>query len=316
MRHIASTEGCAKIALSIVLVGLVLFAPAVSAQQEKAASVPAGPYLGQSSPGVTPAQFMPDHQLFDGLLHCSPAFSPDGNEVFWSVIFREERRGQIMCMRATGDGWTPPAVAAFSGVYSDVNPCFSSDGSRVYFASNRPEGKGSADIWYVTRTDHGWGDPVNLGMPPNGEGGEGQPSVAADGSLVFISAMDSVEWDRGIYMCRKMDTGYAERTALPSIINTPGADAYPFIAPDQSYLLFCSSRPGGKSVETDMYISFKTENGEWGVPVQAGPGINNGKTVSFPRVTPDGKYLFFRRFIDGHGAFFWVEARRLEELRP
>jgi Tol biopolymer transport system component len=316
MRRSAMTESHSKTIMSIMFVGLLLLAPTVFAQGEDVASVPVGPYLGQPSPGVTPTQFAPDHLPSDGVTHCSPTFSPDGCEVFWSVILRKQRRGQIMCMRADTAGWTKPTIAPFSGIYSDVNPSYSPDGSRLYFASNRLEGQGSTDIWYVNRTDQGWSEPVNLGIPPNSEGREIQPSVAADGSLVFVGAMSSVEWNRGIYLCRKVDAEFAERIALPSSINSPGADAYPFIAPDHSYLLFCSSRPGCKSVETDLYISFRTENGEWGIPVQAGPEINNGKTVSFPRVTPDGKYLFFRRFVDGTGAFFWVEARILEELKP
>lgn len=316
MRRRAMTESYTKTAMSIMLVGLLLVAPITFAQGGNVASVPVGPYLGQPSPGVTPTQFAPDHLPSDGVTHCSPTFSPDGYEVFWSVILREQRRGQIMCMRANKDGWTKPIVAPFSGTYSDVNPCFSPDGSRVYFASNRLYGQGSADIWYVNRTDQGWSEPVNLGIPPNSESGEVQPCVAADGSLVFVGAMSSVEWNRGIYLCQKVDAEYGGRIALPLSINSPGADAYPFIAPDQSYLLFCSSRPGCKSVETDLYVSFRTENGEWGIPVQAGPEINNGKTVSFPRVTPDGKYLFFRRFVDESSAFFWVEARILDGLKP
>jgi hypothetical protein len=293
-------------------VGVLLFVATVYGQT----SVHPGPYLGQTIPGTTPELFAPGVIPTEGIVHSSPTFSPDGNYMFWSFVFREQRRSQIMYMKAVSDGWTQPAAAPFSGIHSDANPCFSPDGKRLYFSSSRPEGSGRGDIWYVTPTEQGWSDPVNLGSPPNASGSEGQPSVAADGSLFFISAMDSVEWNRGIYHCRKEGSTFVERVALPPVINTSDADAYPFIAPDQSYLLFCSGRPGRNSVETDMYVSFKQAGGEWGVPVQMGPEINNGKTVSFPRVTLDGKYLFFRRFSDGTDPYFWVEASILDDLRP
>jgi hypothetical protein len=304
------------IAISVFVFTQVLSVATAFSHESDNTSVPVGPYLGQTSPGSTPELFAPEIIPLNRIMHSSPTFSPDGNYMFWSVIFREERRAQIMYMKAVSDGWTLPAVAPFSGIDSDANPCFSPDGNRLYFASSRSGGSGRGDIWYVTRTDQGWSDPVNLGSPPNGSGSEGQPCVTADGSLFFISAMDSVEWNRGIYQCRKEGNTFMERVALPSVINTSDADAYPFIAPDQSYLLFCSGRPGCNSVETDMYVSFRKLDGEWGVPVQMGPEINNGNTVSFPRVTSDGKYLFFRRFSDGNDPFFWVETSVLGNLRP
>jgi hypothetical protein len=52
-----------------------------------------------------------------------------------------------------GESWSEPEplklVNNSDGKRGDMSPCLSSDGSRLYFASDRPGGKGGLDIWYV-----------------------------------------------------------------------------------------------------------------------------------------------------------------------
>jgi Tol biopolymer transport system component len=272
-----------------------------------------GPYLGQKPPGMEPELFAPGILPTEGVQHCFPSFSPDGREVYWMTV--PEPRTRVILFMAEQDGqWSPPRVAPFSGEFIDQSPCFSPDGSRLYFSSNRPGGHGRMDIWYLQKTDSGWSAPVNPGSPPNSDQSETQPSVTADGTIYFVGAMDSVEWNRGIYRSRFVDGKYLDREALDTRINTTYADAYPFIAPDGSYLLFGSSRPGAKSVETDLYISYRADDGSWMEPRQLDEGINNGFTVSFACVTHDGKYLIFNRFDESKtDVFFWVDS---EIIKP
>jgi hypothetical protein len=221
-------------------------------------------------------------------------------------MFMEEKNGR----------WTPPQCAPFSGEYSDLAPFLTVDGKRLYFASNRPGGFGKGDIWYVERTDTGWSAAVNIGSPPNSPETETQPTLTADGTLYFVCSMDSVKWNRGIYRSRMIDGKYAEPEALASSINTEHADIYPFIAPDESYLLFGSGRPGHFSTETDLYISFRSDDGSWIEPVNMGQAINNGSSVSFGCTTSDGKYIFFNRFNEGTDVFYWIDSKIIDRYRP
>jgi hypothetical protein len=139
--------------------------------------------------------------------------------------------------------------------------------------------------------------------------------------MYFVARHEGVQWNIGIFRSRLVDGLYQEPEALSEVINGESADLYPFIAPDESYLLFGSSRPGARSVETDLYISFRDEDDTWSEPVQMGETINNGMTVSFACVTHDGKYLVFNRFAgateeDSDDKFFWVDARILDQYRP
>jgi Tol biopolymer transport system component len=132
-----------------------------------------------------------------------------------------------------------------------------------------------------------------------------------DDDGIYVSRFENGKYSRP----KKFDTGY---DGMPP-------DGYPFIAPDESYMLFMSWRPGGRGM-WDLYITFQREDGIWTSPKNMGPKINSDASESFPSVSPDGKYLFFnsnrpsqvRDNVPGHfyGNIYWVNANVIEELKP
>jgi WD40-like Beta Propeller Repeat len=52
-----------------------------------------------------------------------------------------------------GAEWSKPEALTMlnnpKGLRGDLSPCLSADGARLYFASDRPGGKGGLDLWYV-----------------------------------------------------------------------------------------------------------------------------------------------------------------------
>ena len=300
------------------LIAVLSMTPLLPAETESVNTSPSavsGPYLGQTPPGDTAVLFAPDIISMEGSQHCFPAFSADGRELFWGEIITPRER-KIMHMKEIDGRWTDAAVASFSGTAVDQAPMFSPDGRRLYFSSNRPGGQGGLDIWYVERTGNGWGEPVNVGAPVNADVSETQPTLTRDGTVYFVSRIDSVQWNLGIYRSRLVDGAYTAREVLDSTINTRDADYTPFIAPDESYLLFASTRPGATSSETDIFVSFRREDGSWSVPLHIGPEINNGHSARFPCVSGDGRYIFFNRFHEsGTDAFYWIDAGIIEKYR-
>jgi Tol biopolymer transport system component len=98
---------------------------------------------------------------------------------------------------------------------------------------------------------------------------------------------------------------FSDPVKLSEAINSPYAEGKPFIAPDESYLLFIrydmpASIDGGRG----LYISFKREDGSW-TPVK-----NTNLNGSLPKITPDGKYLFFSK----GGDIYWVDAKIIESF--
>ena len=81
-----------------------------------------------------------------------------------------------------------PTVNTSAGEW---NPSSSADGLTLYFASNRPGGSGSGDLWATTRISiaHPWQTPVNLGPPVNTSSAEWGPNIAADGLTLFFHSV-------------------------------------------------------------------------------------------------------------------------------
>jgi hypothetical protein len=83
----------------------------------------------------------------------------------------------------------------------DYNPCISSDGLELYFASWRKGGYGDIDIWVSTRqaTEDEWGEPNNLGELINGPLGEFHPSISSDGLELYFPVWEIQVIHRCIY---------------------------------------------------------------------------------------------------------------------
>ncbi len=67
------------------------------------------------------------------------------------------------------------------------HPSISSDGTKLYFSSNLPGGKGGLDIWVTKKGGEGWEAPVNMGDKINTVGNEVFPFIHPDGTLYFSS---------------------------------------------------------------------------------------------------------------------------------
>lgn len=101
------------------------------------------------------------------------------------------------------------------------------------------------------------------------------------------------------------------------IVNSGEWTAHPFIAPDESYLIWDSEREGGFGA-SDLYISFRQENGSWGPAINMGKEVNSSGWDAYATVTPDGKYMLFNRGMNEDNTnvdIYWIDAKIIEQLR-
>ena len=224
------------------------------------------------------------------------ALTPDGKTAYFGRATPDFGSWTIVESRRTGARWSAPAMAPFSGRWSDADPHLSVDGSKLYFISNRPESgdsaKASCDLWMVERAGDGWSEPQPFAREIWTEVTEWSPSVAANGNLYFGSAREGTKGRDDLWMSRLVDGRYQAPVNLGDSINTKFGEIEPWIAPDESYHVFSAGgREGGKG-GLDLYISFR--RGEaWTQARPLGHGINSEGFDFNPSVSPDGKTFFF-----------------------
>jgi Tol biopolymer transport system component len=250
---------------------------------------------------AVPAVFAPG--VISGPRHDSaPAFAPDGHTVYFSRS--EGPHSTILVSREIAGQWSTPATAPFSGHWSDMEPSMSPDGRFLVFISNRPGttgGKpldgyfmgrrfpeGGGNLWMATRTADGWSAPVRLPDIINASDSTFAPSLAADGTLYFMRPADDPKHFR-LFRAACVDGVYRQPEPLPFSDGTV-TDVDPAVAPDQSFLVFGSSRAPARQI--DLFIVFRDGSG-WGTPIHLGDQVNSAGSDAEARLSPDHRTLYF-----------------------
>ena len=221
--------------------------------------------------------------------------TPDGRTLVFHKATPDFSFTFIVVSHFNGSQWTEPEVAPFSGRYNDRDPTFSPDGSRLFYASRRPvEGDETTpdyNIWFVERTSESWGQPTLLEGPVNSGKEEWYPNVTSEGTLYFCSDRDDSLGSGDVYRSRLVDGRYTEPENLGEAVNSPSAEWHALVAPDESWLIFVSTRSGG-SGRDDLWMSVNRE-GRWMPARNLGQEVNSSVNEFAPKLSPDGEYLFF-----------------------
>ncbi len=243
----------------------------------------------------------------------SITFAPDGKAAYFVKSSPDLSLRVIVVSHFEKGKWNTPEVALFSGQYSDTDPCFSPDGTKLYFASRRPiQGtapKADFDLWVVQKTGSGWNEPRRLAAPVNTESQEISPSVTADGTLYFSSNRDGGKGAADIYRATLVAGNYAVEV-VGDAINTAGPELQVFVSPAEDILIFAAiGRPDGQG-SVDLYFSRRAD-GAWSKAVSLGNKINSKGVDSAPRISADRRYFFWTS-TRGYG-FEAQQAHRLSQ---
>jgi len=257
------------------------------------------------APGPTPSLFAegvvstPDDEF-------GAAFTPDAKTVYFTKRTPTTNTAPLsfICVARMRDGrWQPPKIAPFSGERNDTGAALSPDGTRLYFASDRPMPGAAAsrqdlNIWVVERSGDGWSSPRPLGPTVNTEADELGPSLAADGTLYFASSRPGGRGGLDLWRARAAGRDFGPAENLGEA-NSPGPDGAPAIAPDQSVLVFASAGRadalrgrGHLYPRSDLYVCVRHGDG-FAAPRHLAPPINTESSESNPSFSPDGRSFYF-----------------------
>lgn len=253
-----------------------------------------GPYLGQKPPGKKPEVFAP------GIVSTKDweiegVFAPGMNAFYFARYRGSYSDAKTYVIKLENGVWRESIVEPRRG-----EVFISLDGNTMYLGNS-----------YRERTPSGWSEKKSIGAMFD-------PyrimrlTESARGTYVF----DHREKVGAIRYSRIVDGKRQEPKAFGADINTGTYIAHPFIAPDESYLIWDAQREGGYG-DSDLYISYRQEDGSWSRAINMGSEINTGKEEAFGSVTPDGQFFFFHRFLgEGKANIYWMDAQIIEALRP
>ena len=277
-----------------------------------------GPYLGQIPPG-------PVAQVFAPGLICDtrpnqweswPSFSADGN------TFCFDRNRRVYITENTDQGWTKPKHIE-SIPYHSVSCCLSPDANSLYIRCgpfSKVERRATPQSKYSfrcsMRTSQGWSLPQELGPPFSSSGQYGGFSVAADNSIYFWGRKGGLDARGGFFVAPFVDNTWFRATKIP-VEKGNLNPCHPGIAPDESFLVFYSIKPGAQGgAPTDLYLTLRQPDGSWTKPQRMGPGINTEYYEFGARISPDKKCMFFTRSTGWNlrevcdtGDIYWVELK-------
>jgi len=253
-------------------------------------------YLGQKPPGSTAVVFAP------GLVSTehrdnSAFFSPDMKTFYFTRMDIKTKKWSLMVFKSENGQWHESVFGPRIG-----RPIFAPDGQTMHLGSK-----------YIERTETGWSEVKSHGpMIDRDDWGIMRLSASAKGTYVF----DDYKSKDVIRISRLKDGKRETPQLLGKAINTGEWTAHPFIAPDESYLIWDSEREEGHG-DSDLYISYRQADDSWGDAINLGNKINTDVWEGGASVTPDGKYLFFNRAVSPENTdIFWVDAQIIEDLRP
>jgi hypothetical protein len=220
----------------------------------------------------------------------SPAVAPDGSYLLFTSA-RPVEAGDVFdfniwvsqrqdASSGEADGEAPASNDASPGEADGEAPASNDAAPAAEGAPSSPAGE--------------WSDPWPL-PGVNSQAWDGAPSLAANGNLYFSSQRAGMESGFQIFVSELEEGAWLTPQPMAAPINVTGDDTDPWIAPDESFLLFASNRDG----PFDVYVAFRDEVGGWLDPVPLGDAVNTEADERAPAVSPGGGFIYFYRSGEG-----------------
>jgi len=248
-------------------------------------------YLGQNPPGREPQLFAPE-LIKTEYREAEIAISPDLKTFYFRRRGGKYENNALVAVELKEDKWVESVIAPKSG-----EPFIAPNGNTMHLGRN-----------YRTKNASGWSAVKPLGAPFN-KFPIMRLTAASNGTCYF----DEASKNGPLRYSRLVDGKYEE----PKTLNVDVGlwNAHPFIAPDESYIIWDDQRESGYG-DSDLYISFRQQDNSWGPTINLGDKINTKYEDAYGSISPDGKYFFFHRSYGGNKAdIFWVDAEAIKNLK-
>jgi len=199
-------------------------------------------------------------------------------------------------------------IASLSTRWRESSPMIARDGSFLLFAREDNTDcttKLGYHLWYAPRVGADFGTPIRLDAlrAPSSDPAMKEVMAFARGDELFyvVTLPKGSDWTSQIHHAIGAPGAWKDGAPLPAPIGGAYKDEYPFLTHDGAWLYFNSDRPGGVGGNGDIWRARRLGPGAYEAPEALPYPINSPAWDGVPRVSDDGKRVYFQR-----GSDIWV----------
>lgn len=238
---------------------------------------------------TNPEEFLSDLIPKNQLAH-GGVLSPNGKQFYITLSDTLFQNFEVMVSQKRNNQWQSPEPAFFNSLFDEHGVAFAPFGNQLYFSSTRPTGIDSLPrtwhIWRCTKTKDGWSDAEYVAIPTMSQKLVSHPSLTQNGRMYFHSG--GVDYSElALFYSDQIDGQFSIPHKVELSANHVGLSITPFIAYDESYLLFGQIRDGQEA----LYYSQNT-NGNWQQPLRLPDAVNTDNKAN-PFIDASGQYLYY-----------------------
>ena len=245
-----------------------------------------------------PTKFVvdPEVQINSPQFDFSPTYAAEGYQTLVFTSSREASEGAkidnrsgenyqdvYLTKRDEKGKWAEPTglSALINSNFNEGAVCFNANFKTIFFTRciETKDQRMGCDIFYSTRNEDGWTDPIKMELKP--VGGDsitvGHPSLSKDGKLLlFASDMPGGFGGRDIWMVKRAnaETVWSAPVNLGSEINSAGDELFPYIHANGNIYFSSNGRRGMGGL--DIFKALPTDINQWGQIENMKYPINSG----------------------------------------
>lgn len=233
-----------------------------------------------------------------------PSISLDGNKLVFTRLLKPSTglaQEDFYISEFDSAGWAMASpIIEINTHENEGAQALSADGRLLLFtACNRPDGRGSCDIYYSVYNGKFWSKPINAGPILNSHQWDAQPTLSSDNRyLYFSSNRDGGKGKKDIWRAELIEIkeNGKLRWSVPEnvgeVINTSGDEISPFIHPDNKSFYFASDYHIGLG-GFDLFLAEIKSDKTFTEPKNLGFPINTSGNEQGLNISSDGETAYF-----------------------
>lgn len=228
-----------------------------------------------------------------------PVLTADGEQILFTKRDGTGNFDKEDIFTAFVDGagsWTKPHSLAQSinSPFNEGTCTVTADGKiLIYTSCDAPDSQGSCDLYIAYKVNGEWQRPTNMGTKVNSRSWDSQPSLSADGRILFFSSNRRGGFGGNDiwYTVRQNDGSWSEAKNLGDVVNTSKDEISPFMFFNNEILFFASDGHQGFG-GMDIFLS-RVKNSEFQAPENLGLPINDQLEQVALFITAKKDYAYF-----------------------